>query len=537
MPERGATAQRIMTSAQTTRAHTVASSSAPDASAVPIAVYRIQPGDNPSTIAARFKVPVRALFAENPELEPTKLMPGHTLRIPGVQQNFRIVKAGDTIGKIASEMKIPVNDLLAANPKVAPTNLQIGQPIFLPVQGAREPRAAHAPEPPPAQRTERAVTPTPPSTVSSKSPEFLPRTIPAAPQRPDVATTPGQWKPVPVDPALLNSRFVSPLPSQPAPSFFVSVMRSLTHEGGLSQNSKDLAHQGSVKITNFGITGMAMTEYIKATEGADRKPSGEELTARIKALTYDEALDIYARNYWKQDFKSLDKQVAFLLFDWGVLGGRDSTLSALQSALGVSQTAKIDSATVKAMNALGADAVCDKITEVRIARHRDKVARVSAKIQEYDEAVSQGKAPGFKRPIDQSGHLEGWIRRARAVNEYAHSKQFEQLTAVFERTAPRGCDLMDPVRAGTITLKPHSNEGALIRMLQQRLTSVGYTVAADSKFGPEMQKVVSFFQEHYNLPRSSGWGPNEMRVLDALLVAKQLREAPALASVSPSRRQ
>ena len=53
-------------------------------------------------------------------------MPGDTLRIPGIQQNFRIIKAGDTLGKISSEMKIPLNDLLAANPKVSPTSLKVG---------------------------------------------------------------------------------------------------------------------------------------------------------------------------------------------------------------------------------------------------------------------------------------------------------------------------------------------------------------------------------------------------------------------------
>ena len=525
-----------MTSAQASRVTTTSASPVPDPSTVPIAVYRIQPGDNPSTIAARFKVPVRSLFAENPELEPTKLMPGDTLWIPGIQQNFRIIKAGDTLGKISSEMKIPLNDLLAANPKVSPTSLKIGQPIFLPVEGPQSQPAVRAKETAPVVATPRPTAPTSTAAVTHRTPEVSTRATTVEAQRSEGGTTSAQWKPIPVDPALLNSRFVTPLPSSPAPNFFVSVMRSLTHEGGLSQNAKDLAHQGAVKVTNFGITGMAMSEYIKATEGADRKPTGEELTARIKALTYDEALDIYARNYWKQELKSVDKKVAFLLFDWGVLGGRDSTFMALQSALGVSKTAKVDSATIRAMNALGPDAVCDKITEVRIARHRDKVAQVSAKIKEYDGAVAQGKTPNFKRPIDQSGHLDGWIRRAHAVNEYAHSKQFEQLTAVFDRTAPHGCDLMDPVRMGTITLKPHSNEGALIQMLQQRLTSVGYTVAADSKFGPEMQKVVSFFQEHYNLPRSPGWGPNETRVLDALLVAKQLREAPAVASVDSPRR-
>ena len=95
---------------------------------------------------------------------------------------------------------------------------------------------------------------------------------------------------------------------------------------------------------------------------------------------------------------------------------------------------------------------------------------------------------------------------------------------------------MDPVRLGTISLKKNTSEHSLVRMLQQRLTSVGYTVHQDGKFEGEMAAVVNFFQEHYRLPRQPAWGAQEMRILDALLVAQQLREQSSIAGIQGSGR-
>jgi LysM repeat protein len=519
MPKRGAVAQQIMASGS----HPTSDRSEP--ASQPAAVYRVRAGDNPSVIAARFKVPMKELFAANPELEPTKMQPGQAVRIPGVVQEFHIIKAGDTLGKIAADLKVSVKDLQQANPKVEAKSLQIGQALFIPAFRADGTRVATQmvaqpspqPQAPPVQALQQTGTQQPVLAT------------PIAPKSQGVGHS-AEWKPIPVDPKCLDTRFVTPLPSQPSSNFFVSVMKSLTHEAGLSTSSKDLAHQGDVKVTNFGITGMAMDSYIKKTEGYDAKP--QELTARIKALTYEDALDIYASGYWQKEYKALDKKVAFLLFDWGVIGGPESTLKRVQEGLDVPKTGKIDAATVQAMKALGPEATCEKITELRIARHKEKVAQVLAATKEYDKQAKEGTLPpNKKRPIDQSGNLDGWISRAKAVNEYARSQQFDALSAAFDRTAPQGCDLMDPVRLGTVSLKKNTGEHSLVRMLQQRLTSVGYTVHQDGKFEAEMAAVVDFFQEHYRLPRQPAWGPQEMRILDALLVAKQLRDQPSLAGI------
>ena len=524
MPKRGSVAQQIMVAGS----HTASERSAPDSQ--PSALYRVRAGDNPSVIAARFKVQLKELFAANPELEPTKMQPGQALRIPRVIQEFRIIKAGDTLGQVAADLKISVKDLQEANPKVEAKNLKIGQALFIPAFRADGTKVATQAEPQPLKEP-----PAPKLQVSTQI-----RTPQPALDTPIVSKSPvvghsAEWKPIPVDPRCLDARYVTPLPSQPSSNFFVSVMKSLTHEAGLSTSSKDLAHQGDVKITNFGITGMAMDSYIKKTEGYDAKP--QELISRIKALTYEDALDIYASGYWQKEYNALDKKVAFLLFDWGVIGGPESTLKRVQEGLGLPKTGRINPATIKAMQELGPDATCEKITELRIARHQEKVAQVSAAIKEYDKQEKEGTLPPHKkRPIDQSGNLSGWINRANAANEYAHSKQFDGLSKAFERTEQQGCDLMDPVRLGTISLKKNTSEHSLVRMLQQRLTSVGYTVHQDGKFEGEMAAVVNFFQEHYRLPRQPAWGAQEMRILDALLVAQQLREQSSIAGIQGSGR-
>jgi LysM repeat protein/lysozyme family protein len=590
MPSRGSVAHRIMSMTSSDRQAASQRSEPVTAQQTQLAaLYRVRPGDNPSTIAKRFDVPLQQLFAANPELEPTKMRPGQGLRIPGVEHNFHIVEKGESFTSVAARHQITLNDLRDANPHIEPKKLQIGQALYLPVAPPAERTAPSRGESMAGGPTKAAVS-SPSSVYAIKAGDTLgeiaakykvslkdlvaanpglePRKLsigkeiaipglgvsdaqtallkPLAStpslERHRVVSEPGrvathvghsaEWKHIPVDPKLLEARYVSPLSTETSSNFFVSVMRTLGHEGGLSSNSNDLAHQGGVKVTNYGITGMAMVEYLKTTLGFEKAPSAEVLTERIKSLSYAEALDIYASNYWQKEYRAIDKRVAFVLFDWGVIGGSQSTLMRVQDALGVPKTGKMDASTIKAMNAMDGGALSEKITELRVARHRERVAEISAKIKKWDDITEAGGKPNFNKPKDQSGHLKGWVDRAVAVNAYANSKEFNELAGVFERTAPQGADLMDPVRAGKIALKKHSEEPALIRMLQQRLSSVGYTVHEDGKFEREMEAVVNFFQEHYNLQRQPAWGADEMRILDALMVAKQRREHPSIAGIS-----
>ena len=590
LPSRGSVAQRIMSmSAPDRDATSRKSEGAPVQQSQVAALYRVQAGDNPSVIAKRFDIPLQNLFAANPELDPTKMRLGQSLRLPGIEQNFHIVEKGESISSVAARHRITVQDLREANPHVEPKNLQIGQPLYLPVVGLREMSAppqmqnsasrqvvspAHAPvsiHTIKAGDTLGAIAATHkvglkdlvaanPGLDSRKlsigkeiaipgrgHPEVQSALVNLLVSQPGNESRHGaikleqssaqvghssEWKHIPVDPKLLDSRYVSPLSGETSSNFFVSAMRTLGHEGGLSANSNDLAHQGGVKVTNYGITGMAMGQYLKTTVGFEKAPSAELLTERIKGLSYAEALDIYASNYWQREYRAVDKRVAFVLFDWGVIGGPQSTLMRVQEAIGVPKTGRMDASTVRAMNNLDGGVLSEKITDLRVARHREKVAEVASKIKQWDDISKAGGTPSFNKPKDQSGYLKGWVDRAVAVNSYANSREFRELSEVFERTAPQGSDLMDPVRAGKVPLKKHSDEPALIRMLQQRLTSVGYTVHEDGKFEKEMEAVVNFFQQHYNLPRQPSWGRDEMRILDALMVAKQRRENFPVARIS-----
>lgn len=590
MPARGSVAQRLMSLSSQEKEPTPRGPDATTPQHTQIsAVYRVRSGDNPSVIADRFNIPLRNLFAANPELDPTKLQIGQPIRLPGIQHNFHIVEKGESFSSVAARHRVNVSELQEANPHLDPKRLQIGQALYLPVtpsvaKGAQPsgPEPTRTVTAPPVRPQAIVHTIQPGDTLGAiatkhgialkslldANPSVDPRrlrvgtevTIPIrgvvaeqGAERASVAPSPSsiaqkapvtaqqptggvghsaEWKPIPVDPKLLNTRYTTPLTSEPSSNFFISAMRTLGHEGGLSTNSNDLAHQGGVKVTNYGITSMSMTEYVKKTLGITEKQSAEALTQRIKALTYEEALDIYASNYWHKEYRAIDNRVAFVLFDWGIIGGRESTLKRVQGALGVAKTGELDAATVNAIKGQDPVALTEKITALRVARHQERVAEVAAAIKKWDEIVAAGGTPKIDRPKDQSGFLDGWISRARSINVYAHSREFKELAGVFERTAPQGADLMDPVRLGAVALKKHSNEPALIRMLQQRLTSVGYTVHEDGKFEREMEAVVNFFQEHYALPRQPTWGSNEMRVLDALMVAKQRREQPSIAGIS-----
>lgn len=469
MPTRGSVAQRVMSMSAPDQASTSrAGEVTPSQQTQPSALYRVKPGDNPSTIAQRFDIPLRQLFAANPELEPSKMQPGQAIRLPGIEHSFHIIQKGETFSSVAAAHKVGLNELREANPHIEPKNLQIGQALYLPVvPPPRERQAAsvvQAQEPVgmkpaaparPETHTIKAgdtlgqiavthkvslhalveanpgidpkrlsigrevvipgLTPaSPPRIVTTPSTPVSPAPAPAPMMKPvaeparnrEVVGHSAEWKPIPIDPKLLDARYVAPLSSEPSPNFFVSAMRTLGHEGGLSQNKNDLAHQGGVKLTNYGITGMAMAEYIKNVEGVEQKPSSQVLTERIRGLSYAEALDIYASNYWQKEYKSIDKTVAFVLFDWGIIGGAQSTLMRVQEMLGVEKTGKMDAATVRAVSARDPVELSARITDLRIARHRERVDDINRKIKKWDEITNAGGKPGFERPKDQSGFFK-----------------------------------------------------------------------------------------------------------------------------------
>jgi LysM repeat protein len=111
--------------------------------------YKIQAGDNLSTLARKFHVSIRALMDANPGIQPTKLQIGQTIHIPagvasatptattppsvdtGSGEAVYTVKSGDTLSAIAHENHVTVHALEAAN-NLRTTSIKVGQKLKIP---------------------------------------------------------------------------------------------------------------------------------------------------------------------------------------------------------------------------------------------------------------------------------------------------------------------------------------------------------------------------------------------------------------------
>lgn len=109
-------------------------------------------------------------------------------------------------------------------------------------------------------------------------------------------------------------------------SFARAVAHVLKMEGGLVNNSADPG-----QITNFGISQRAYPHL------------------DIAALTQDEAIAIYSRDYWTPiDGDALPDTVSFALLDFAVNSGVSDAIQALQRAVGVTPDGIIGSRTIAA---------------------------------------------------------------------------------------------------------------------------------------------------------------------------------------------
>lgn len=102
------------------------------------------PGLNPNALQIGAKINIPSGNTPAPAPNPTQPAPPQPTA-PAAGNTYRI-QAGDTFSTIASRLNIPVAALLAVNPGVNPTTLQIGQTITVPP--ATSPNAA-----PPTQST------------------------------------------------------------------------------------------------------------------------------------------------------------------------------------------------------------------------------------------------------------------------------------------------------------------------------------------------------------------------------------------------
>lgn len=136
--------------------------------------YTVQANDSPSSIAAQFGVTAEAIMEANGITDPTALVVGQVLIIPGTdgervedvlgttveptstpestpeptpdvdpgEQTVYIVQEGDIPETIAAQFGITAEELMAANSITDPTSLEIGQELIIP-----NPAATPTPEP------------------------------------------------------------------------------------------------------------------------------------------------------------------------------------------------------------------------------------------------------------------------------------------------------------------------------------------------------------------------------------------------------
>lgn len=509
-------------------------------------VYRIEKGDTLSAIAKRFNVTQEFLLATNPDLEPKALSIGQGVRLP-VRPDFHIVKKGESPSSIAVQHGLKVTDVLDANPGLNPRSIQIGQHLNLPsptkvrlpdtgsskTDGANAPRKEAAPPGPVSVHRVKAGEN--PSKIAQAhgikleqlmavNPGLNPRNlkigqelalpvIQAAPSPVVTKANPAQGDAVSpqvsaaqsrVDAHPLASSVINTLPVKEAPSFFTFIKQTLGFEGMKIQRDKDdPGNKGPADLTNCGITGIAMKQYIKDTQKRDA--SDEEIQNALEKLTLSEAIEVYASGFWKPAYLELPEKLAFLIFDWGVNSSPPKVIERYQKHLGLNPSGHLDERTLATISSMGDDLACKKFSECR-KKFYEKRAKEDPSVAKY---------------------LPGWTGRVDQSLKFVNSHEFRELKGVFEKTAHRGCDFFDPVREGLITLKRGTEEGALTRHLQERLIKAGYELAVDGLWGPEMDRVVGFFKQKHGLPGKPEWGVRETTVLDAVLRKDELRTAVA----------
>ena len=117
----------------------------PAARPVPVTrTHTVVAGENLSVIAARYGIRLNALVEANPGLSPRRLMPGVTLRVPAPPSDdptppaertdvqTHAIKSGESFWTIARTYGMSMNDLIAANPEINPRRIQPGQTIRIP---------------------------------------------------------------------------------------------------------------------------------------------------------------------------------------------------------------------------------------------------------------------------------------------------------------------------------------------------------------------------------------------------------------------
>jgi len=125
----------------------------PPATTTAASDYKIQAGDNFSTLSKKFHVTTKALLEANPGVEPTKLQVNQVIHIPAAMttaaapmggtgaapatveatngEAIYAVKSGDTLTSIAHDKKVSVKELRSSN-NLKTDSIKVGQKLNIP---------------------------------------------------------------------------------------------------------------------------------------------------------------------------------------------------------------------------------------------------------------------------------------------------------------------------------------------------------------------------------------------------------------------
>ncbi|MBK1832485.1 LysM peptidoglycan-binding domain-containing protein [Roseibacillus ishigakijimensis] len=175
--------------------------------------HQVRSGDTLSEIAEAHGIPLSALMAVNPGIDPKRLQIGKTLQIPSSEQaeRYAIIRAsrsrnyavrpGDTLSEIAERHGIGLSVLMASNPGLDPKRLRVGTELSIPpAQALGEARVAS-----PSPSWQNSPAPRQPASVRQSNPPANP-----APSQPEPALLP---QPVEKESSLPKRKILIRIPS------------------------------------------------------------------------------------------------------------------------------------------------------------------------------------------------------------------------------------------------------------------------------------------------------------------------------------
>ncbi len=150
-------------------------------------------------------------------------------------------------------------------------------------------------------------------------------------------------------------------PAHKGSNFDACLTLVLGAEGGFANDARD---KGGA--TNFGITIGTLTDWRRG-----RSSDATVTIDDVRALTLDEAKEIYRSRYWNVlRCEDLPPGVDLLVFDFGVNAGTARSARVLQQVLGVEQDGSVGPVTLNGLNTCPADKVIRDFSARRLDFYR-----------------------------------------------------------------------------------------------------------------------------------------------------------------------